>query len=186
VPLNTNGNTLQKTGRSGMQCPRHYLIQSEPWSIWIEDKKICHDFSSTIYDIVHAEEAKKYWLSKERISPEGYNSTNWDALGKAMEESSRAKCIFVSKHVVGMCGVGKFMVRWKQRDNPNCPRCGLFEDAPHAWKCKGCEADSIWKESLGKVDEWLTSVQTDPDIQEAILAYLCKTTPFPNCICLQT
>jgi hypothetical protein len=41
-----------------MQHPRLCLIKDEPWSIWIGDKKISKDLSSTIYSIVHATEAK--------------------------------------------------------------------------------------------------------------------------------
>ncbi len=152
-----------------MQRPRHNLIQSEPWSIWIGDKKICKGFSTTTYDIVHAEEAKQYWLSKG-TSLEGYAATNWDALDKAMEESPRSKCTFITKHTAGMCGVGKFML--KERDNPNCPRCGQFEDAPHVWICKGCDANSVWNDSLAKLNVWLSFVQTDPDVQDVIIAYL--------------
>jgi hypothetical protein len=163
--------------------PRHYLIKDEPWSVWIGPKKISKDLSSTIYDIVHATEAKDYWLSKDRVPHDTYDSNNWDALHKAMEESPRPRRIFIMKHSAGMCGVGKFMHRWKERDNPNCPRCGQFEDAPHVWLCKGCDTNSVWTSSLDKPQDWMTSVQTDPDIQDAIINYLDSwrndTTP-PN------
>jgi hypothetical protein len=89
-----------------------------------------------------------------------------------MEESPRSRCIFMTKHTAGMCGVGKFMMKWKERDNPNCPRCGQFEDAPHVWKCTGCDANLVWKKSLEQLSDWLSSVQTDPDVQDAIIAYL--------------
>ncbi len=98
---------------TAMQRPRHYLIPSKPWSIWIGGKKICKEFSSTIYEIAHADEVRGYWLSKERIPQEGYNETNWDALKIAMEESPCSRYIFMTKHSAGMCGVGKFMHRWK-------------------------------------------------------------------------
>jgi hypothetical protein len=42
-----------------------------------------------------------------------------------------------------MCGVGKFMKRWGERDTDACPRCGATEDAAHVWICKHSEADSI-------------------------------------------
>jgi hypothetical protein len=159
------------------------LIKDEPWSVWIGPKKISKDLSSTIYDIVHATEAKDYWLSKDRVPHDTYDSNNWDALHKAMEESPRSRRIFIMKHSAGMCGVGKFMHRWKERDNPNCPRCGQFEDAPHVWLCKGCDTNSVWTSSLDKLQDWMTSVQTDPDIQDAIINYLDSwrndTTP-PN------
>jgi hypothetical protein len=141
------------------------------WSIWIGGKKICKEFSSTIYEISHAAEVRGYWLSKERITQEGYNVTNWDAL-KIMEESPCSRRIFMTKHSVGMCGVGKFMHRWKEWDSPNCPRCRQFEDAAHVWTCTGSEANSTWKESLDNLSDWLTSAQTDPDIHDAIISYL--------------
>jgi hypothetical protein len=74
------------------------------------------------------------------------------------------------------------MLKWKDCDNPNCPRCGQFEDAPHVWICTGCDTNSVWKESLDKLSEWLSSVQTDPDIQDIIIAYLngCRNDPVPQ------
>ncbi len=74
-----------------MQHLQHYLIQSETWSIWVGDKKICKNFSSKIHDIVHADEAKRLLFSKERNSSEEYDSSTWEALGKAMKESLRSK-----------------------------------------------------------------------------------------------
>jgi len=71
-----------------------------------------------------------------------------------------------------MCGVGKFMHRWKERDNPNCPRCESFEDAEHVWLCNGCNSSEVWESSLKTLDEWMVSVQTDPDIKSIILTYL--------------
>jgi hypothetical protein len=152
--------------------PRHYLIKDEPWSIWIGPKKISKDLSSNIYDIVHAKEARDYWLSKDRVPHDNYDCNNWEALQKAMEESPRPCRIFIMKHSAGMCRVGKFMHRWKEHDYPNCPRCGQFEDAPHVWLCKGCYTSSVWTASLDKLQDWMTSVQTDPDIQDAIINYL--------------
>ncbi len=66
------------------------------------------------------------------------------------------------------------MHRWKQRSSAACPRCGEFEDAPHVWQCRGANADVVWTKSLESLDVWMTSVQTDPDIQEAIISHLSK------------
>jgi hypothetical protein len=152
--------------------PRHYLIEHEPWSLWFGGKKITKNLSSTLYDLVHAEEAKQYWLTKESISEQVIQSTNWEAIGKAMTELPRTRRVFLSKHVVGMCGVGKFMVRWKQRDSAACPRCGEFEDAPHVWICKAASTYPLWDKALQDLEDWMTTVDTDPDIQSAILHYL--------------
>jgi hypothetical protein len=61
----------------------------------------------------------------------------WDSIGQAMNHAPCNKRVFVSKHTVGICGVGKFMHCWKERDIPNCLRCGLFEDTEHVWLYKG-------------------------------------------------
>jgi hypothetical protein len=89
-----------------------------------------------------------------------------------MKESKRNTRVFASKHVSGMCGVGKFMARWTLRDNNLCPRCRQLEDAPHVWVCKGCDSDTIWRQSLEKLEQWMNTVDTNPDIQHAILYYL--------------
>jgi hypothetical protein len=125
-----------------------------------------------LYDFVHAKEAKQYWLAKDHISEQAIQSTNWDAIGQAMIETSRNRRAFISKHVVGMCGVGKFMVRWKQRDTAACPRCGEFEDALHIWMCKAESTFPFWDTALQDLEAWMTTADTDPDIQSAILHYL--------------
>jgi hypothetical protein len=89
-----------------------------------------------------------------------------------MEESPRSRHIFMMKNSAGVCGVGKFMHRWKERDNPNCPGFVQFEDALHVWIGKGCDSSSVWKDSLDKLNDWMSSVQNDPDIQDAIIDYL--------------
>jgi hypothetical protein len=89
-----------------------------------------------------------------------------------MKEVPRKRRIFISKPVCGMCGVGKFMHRWKQRNDSSCPRCGEHEDARHVWSCHGKGADDIWLQSLSELECWMSQVQTDPDVQHAILSHL--------------
>jgi hypothetical protein len=66
------------------------------------------------------------------------------------------------------------MKRWKERDTDACPRCGQIEDAPHVWKCIGEGASDVWDRSLTDLEEWLNSVNTDPDITTSILWNLNK------------
>jgi hypothetical protein len=71
-----------------------------------------------------------------------------------------------------MCGVGKFMSRWKKRDSTACPRCGNFEDSIHVWKCHGCNADQVWSDSIDKLRQWMEDQDTDPDLGELLLDML--------------
>jgi hypothetical protein len=62
---------------------------------------------------------------------------HWEAIiALASKEVSRVKRTFVSKSAVGMCGVGKFLKRWKQATSAKCPRCGeAVEDMEHVLRC---------------------------------------------------
>ncbi len=71
-----------------------------------------------------------------------------------------------------MCGVGKFLLKWKESTTAACPICGALEDAPHVWICPDPDAEQRWSQSLNNVQDWMTSVDKDPAISRAILHYL--------------
>ncbi len=93
------------------QCPQHYVIHAEPWSLWLGDKKVVRDLSESVYEYVHAPEARAYWMEKKSISQETFDSINWEAVQQAYRSASLSRRTFVSKHVVGMCGVGSQVER---------------------------------------------------------------------------
>jgi hypothetical protein len=109
--------------------PRHHLLKNEPWSLWCRYQKLTKNLSSTIYDIVHSEEARSYWITKEKTEGHLVDYV-------AMKSTELTKGIFITKHTVGMCGVEKFMKIWKQRESEKFPRCDEPEEAPHVWKCQ--------------------------------------------------
>ena len=78
----------------------------------------------------------------------------------------------MTKHMAGMCGVGKFMLQWKQWDKDQCPRCGEPEDAPHVWTCKDPEARDIWSKAIASIELLLRKLNTDPTICHIIILYL--------------
>jgi hypothetical protein len=118
------------------RSPRHHSIFSEPWCVWAQGKKILTNWTNTLYDIAHSAEAKEYWSKKDDIPIDTLDTVNWEAIHIAMKESKRSQRVFISKHACGMCGVGKFMERWKLRKDSACTRCGEHEDSPHVWLCK--------------------------------------------------
>jgi hypothetical protein len=79
----------------------------------------------------------------------------------------------MTKHTVGMIGVGKTMECWKMCSTPSCLRCGAIEDAAYVWICSDPAATNIWNESLEQLESWLHLVNTDPEISEAIMYHLC-------------
>jgi hypothetical protein len=67
---------------------------------------------------------------------------------KAMKAAPLARRIFITKHATGMCGVGKFMKLWEERDKDACQRCDAPESAPHIWICPQSQATEVWSLSL--------------------------------------
>jgi hypothetical protein len=149
---------------------RHFNIPGEPWQLWAKDKKVTKHILPTLYETIFAYTSKEYWRSK--ANPEGIQEIDWPNIGRAMKAQPRSRRVFISKHVSGMCGVGKFMQCWKEWDSPNCPRCGLFEDAPYLWRCKGHGTKEIWNKAILDLESAMRQLDTDPTLAHVISSYL--------------
>ncbi len=112
-------------------------------------------------------EAKRFWSKK--LNPSHIEEVNWDSIGKAMKESPLYVQWFVSKHAVGICGVGNFLKRWKERDMDACPRCGAPEDARYIWRCPADSVKAIWKIQLRWLQEWGIAHDADPRLMNIML-----------------
>jgi hypothetical protein len=123
---------------------RHFSVKGEPWQLWVGGKKLTSNLASQIYSALHSLDGISYWQTKPEVTPDVVNTVDWVAIGHTMKGVSRGRRVFVTKHMSGMCGVGKFMQHWKQWEIDQCPRCEEKEDAPHVWMCKDPGAREIW------------------------------------------
>jgi hypothetical protein len=73
-----------------------------------------------------------------------------------------------------MCGVGKWLLIWKDKDTDACPLCSALEDARHVWKCPDNRAQAICTKGLNNPSTWTETEQMDPAIQSAIIAHLSQ------------
>jgi hypothetical protein len=152
--------------------PRQLSIWMEPWSLWISGQKLTGRISSILYSLVHDERAKAYWATKTDLDNLALEATDWSCIGTAMQEIPRTQIVFLSKHVAGMCGVGKFMLCWKEWDHDNCPWCGSPEDSTHVWRCSGQNTNEVWGRSLSALRSWMAYAHTDPELASLILTSL--------------
>jgi hypothetical protein len=135
-------------------------IEGEPWSVWSQGWKLINDLDSTIYEAAHSYQIKHYWVQKQKFPIHHAGNIHWEALQTAMKESKLARKTFITKHASGMCGVGKFMKRWGERETDACLRCGEHEDAAHVWLCSQTQAQEVWTNSLTKLQLWMEEVGT--------------------------
>jgi hypothetical protein len=150
----------------------HQEIEGEPWSVWINEIKLVNELEAKLYEIMYSKTAEEYWIRKEKFSASQATNIHWEAIGKAMKELSLARRTFMTKHVTGLSGVGKFMKIWGERDTDACPRCGAPENAAHVWTCPHPQATDVWNDSMKKLEDWMIEVGTLPDIRDSILYHL--------------
>jgi hypothetical protein len=100
----------------------HSTIAEEPWSIWVQNTKIISNIHSTIADIIYSPAAKSFWINRGKLTDSSASHTNWRAINHAMTSAPKCHNRFISKHAPGMCGVGKFLVHWKDSDTDACLR----------------------------------------------------------------
>ena len=91
-----------------------------------------------------------------------------------MKRLKIARRHWIAKHTEGVCGVGKWLVTWQEREKEDCPRCSEFEDARHVWLCPAAEAKLIRKEGISGISQWMEEVQTGPEIRTAIETFLSQ------------
>ncbi|CAJ1968969.1 unnamed protein product, partial [Cylindrotheca closterium] len=114
-----------------------------------------------VQELVALPALRKRWHERQTITPEAELETDWTSLARAMSSLPAGVQRWTTKHAVGMCGVGKFKVRWGAADSAACPCCGEFEDHLHVPRC-----------TAPLLDQWLDTQVTDPAIKHAILYLL--------------
>ena len=115
-----------------------------------------------------------YWLRRERLSPATTDLIDWEVLAKACDEESPGRLRWVTKHVTGVCGVGKFLELWKSQNHSRCPRCDAEnEDHRPVYTCQARSTKREWYGVLNDLRQWRHSHDTSPDsILEVILKCL--------------
>ncbi|CAJ1933621.1 unnamed protein product, partial [Cylindrotheca closterium] len=61
-----------------------------------------------IQELVALPALRKRWHEKLTVTPEAESETDWPSLARAMRSLPAGVQRWTTKHVVGMCGVGKF------------------------------------------------------------------------------
>ena len=124
-----------------------------------------------LIDRIEGSPCLQYWVEKRRFRTLDTSDIDWDANEQAMKSERRARRVWVTKQASGFCGTGRMMVKWKFREESNCPRCGMIdEDMDHVLRCQSTEANEKWLSTMESLRMWLEKHDTHPDLVEI----LCK------------
>jgi hypothetical protein len=157
-----------------IQKPSQYVSSHEKWSLWQKNQKHTFYDHNRIYTLLCKHRVIEYWLQHdEQLSVEATRLIDWEVLAKACGEESPGCLRWVTKHVTGVCGVGKFLKRWKSQDHSWCHRCGAEqEDHRHVYQCPARSTKQEWYGSMNDLRQWCNSHDTSPGITEVIVKSL--------------
>lgn len=147
-------------------------ISGEGWRLGLPSGKLSSFPTDALYDLLMEDASLDWWLYKNRFPADAIRSINWDACKKALLLLPLHRRRWISKHVAGICGVGKMMKIWGYQDNDHCPRCSARETAQHVWVCPQDDATILWDQSLLDLKDWFVAQHTSPEVASVILSRL--------------
>jgi hypothetical protein len=166
--------------------PDLQLLEGEYWPVFLNGRKTQSSLCTTIYEDIYRKKLSIHWHKHDRMTPDQFRLVNWEACEQAMRRLKISRRHWVAKHTEGMCGVNKWLFKWKDRDTDECPRCSLPEDARHVWQCLAENTHPIRAAGMERLDNWMQSSLTSPDIRLVINTRLQQLfrqlplAPFPS------
>ena len=76
---------------------------------------------------------------------------------------------WITKWSCGICGVGKWLERWKEQPHSKCPRCLTNnETVDHVIHCQHQEATLCWNTGIEGIRTWMSLNNSIPGLAEAV------------------
>ena len=153
-------------------------IYLEPCTILLEQPdghqyKLGSQLPSALRFLLHQSRLRTYWIHKNKFRPRDLRKIDWASLHKSTQSTPQSQKRWLSKWISNTCGVGVKLKQWKHQSHDQCPRClQPAETVDHVIRCPQAEAIDLWNQSIAQLDEYLTSIKTDPEITQAICTSL--------------
>lgn len=161
-------------GTDTFPSPLQHPIHGEGWQIWIGDRKISTPSTKVLYSEIQDPITQMWWVRHNNIPAEALDQADWDATSDALSHLPLPRRRWTTKHASENCGVGDTLLRWKKQDDNKCPRCGAPEDTIHIYKCTGQGATETWNASMKRLESFLATNDTDPDLHTGLIDCLTR------------
>ena len=77
--------------------------------------------------------------------------------------------LWITKWSSGICGVGKWMLIWKEQTHSKCPRClANDETVDHVIHCQHPDAIDCWNTGIEDIQNWMGKHYSIPGLTEAV------------------
>ena len=158
----------------------HPITNSIP-AIFYNNYSNNHYANTMIYS--HAAKAIKQLIAKDRSikywSQHNHNIQhryiNQESFFHAASNVPHWQKRWLTKWNSGICGVGKWLCRWREQPHSKCPRCQTDnKTVKHVIRCQHEDASLVWSTGLDELGEWMYSHDAAPGIREIFTCRLCQ------------
>lgn len=146
-----------------------YDTSDGSWHFGFGNRQFSHLDRKLVYESCHGPPLRDYWSQKKNLSATDIQSINWEVCEDALRRLGLFRRIWLAKMNTDTAPTGKILHRRGHQDNPNCPRCGSYEDIEHVFRCPQPDATIVWHKSVVVLDLWLRQQSTRPDLHAAML-----------------
>ena len=125
--------------------------------------------STTCLNGITSSKIRSYWQRQLFYTEQSKTSVDWAVAQRSSSLITLSRQRWLSKWTTGICGVGKWLQRWKWQEHSDCPRCGQQnEDVQHVLLCNEISATTLWESLLSDLDQWLKSNNCDLEMNTVI------------------
>ena len=109
----------------------------------------------------------QYW--KQHNKPIQDNQFDMEVFTHAARNVPLYQQRWLTKWTCGICGVGKWLERWKEQSHSKCPRCLTDnETVDHVILCQHDSATLCWNTGIEELQEWMRTHNAIPGLAEAV------------------
>jgi len=155
------------------------MLVGDAWALQVNNETITSDPHPQILWHLGYRASYHYMVDKKAfISPTGFPLINFSALSMALKATSPLYRLWYSKFVSGHSATRRMMHLWGKWDNALCPCCGHDpETTRHVLICPDPRMHLEYQSKVLLLEQWMSSVDTMPDIQFCLLQGLCMEQP---------
>jgi len=176
--LNVWCDRLAKFARENMvpiQSANAYFYQEGLSMIWKNSQKYYSNISQHLSHAYFQSRALEYFSEKYSFSKSHFEEIDWGVLQHSMDIMHPSKRQWMSKYVSQSLLIVRNMVRRTQWTHPYCPRCKNFEEThSHIIQCQHPQSQSLYREFIASLSDWMTSQQTPNEMALELLQLITE------------
>ena len=178
VQLNIDCDILAKAGLKRFHKQRQVppeVLPHEKVVLRVRGIKVLGAIGPPLRNEVARLNMRQFLASKGRLSLQGFDEVDWDAMEVKMASTPDQHRIWITKHVSGFCGTNHMLNKRKSSHSTICPCCkdpAIIENTFHQLHCTDIQRVELWEKCVKSLEKWLAFKQTSPLLITGIIRYV--------------